>query len=155
MGIDPTDPDEMMATATKIIAELTETMRDRTSALGDNAARRLAQRYAARTRPVAVRPLASLEAAEHAATAVVRWRHGLVATIERCGGRVLLRLPDRTISFPEPCGDAVAALHRGLIADAGSLSGLDAADGEVVIRRLLREAVVIPADREYSGPAGG
>jgi bifunctional lysine-specific demethylase and histidyl-hydroxylase NO66 len=155
IGIDPTGQDEMMATATKIIAELTETMRDRTSELGDNAARRLAQRYAARTRPVAVRPLASLEAAEHAATAVVRWRHGLVATVERCGGRVLLRLPDRTISFPEPCGDAVAALHRGLVADAGSLPGLDAADGEVVIRRLLREAVVIPADREYSGPAGG
>ena len=70
----------------------------------------------------------------------VRWRHGLVATIQRRGGRVLLRLPDRTMSFPESCADAVAALHRGLVVDAGSLPGLDAADGEVVIRRLLREA---------------
>ncbi len=144
-----------MATATKIIAQFTETMRDRASEIGEDAAMRLVKSYTARTRVVAVRPLASLEAAEHAATAKVRWRHGLVATVERRGGRVLLRLPDRTINFPESCGDALVALHRGVIADACALPGLDAADGEVVIRRLLREAVVVPADREYGGAADG
>ena len=153
MGIDLTDQNEMMATTTKIIAELTETMRDCAPDLGEDAATRLAHRYAARTRPVSVRPLASLEAAEHAATTKVRWRHGLVATVQHCGGRVLLRLPDRTISFPGSCADAVAALHRGLVVDAGSLPGLDAADGEVVIRRLLREAVVMPTDLEHGTTA--
>jgi ribosomal protein L16 Arg81 hydroxylase len=156
VGIDPTNRDEMTATTTKLIAELTETMRDRAFDLADGAAIRLAQRYAERTRPVAVRPLASLAAADHAGSATVRWRHGLVATIRRRGDRVLLRLPDRTISFPESCADALAALHGGYAADASSLPGLDKADGEVVVRRLLREAVVVPADHDhYRAIAGG
>jgi lysine-specific demethylase/histidyl-hydroxylase NO66 len=146
MGADPNDQNELTAMATKLIAELTETMRDRTSELGEQAAARLSRRFADRTRPVAVRPLASLEAAERAATVKVRWRHGLVATIAHGGERVLVRLPDRTISFPESCADALGALHRGRVVDASGLPGLDTADGEVVIRRLLREAVVVPAD---------
>jgi hypothetical protein len=44
------------------------------------------------------------------------------------------------------CADAVAALHRGRAADAATLPGLDRADATVLIRRLLREAVVVPAD---------
>jgi hypothetical protein len=48
------------------------------------------------------------------------------------------------MTFPVSCAEAVAALHRGLVADAGSLPGLDRADGTVLIRRLLREAVVVP-----------
>ena len=154
MGTDPTDRHEMVAAATKIMAELAETLRDHAATLSEDAATRLAQRYADRTRPVAVRPLASLGAAERAATTRVRWRHGLVATIEYRGGRVVLRLPDRTMSFPEPCADALSALHRGRVVDATGLPGLDAADSEVLIRRLLREAVVVPADR-YPGPADG
>lgn len=63
------------------------------------------------------------------------------------GDRIALRLPDRVISFPASCGQAVLALHRGLVADAGSLPGLDRADATVLIRRLLREAVVTPAAR--------
>ena len=40
--------------------------------------------------------------------------------------------------------------------DATGLPGLDTADGEVLIRRLLREAVVVPADQgQYAGPADG
>ena len=60
------------------------------------------------------------EAAERAATTRVRWRHGLVATIRLPRRTCLLRLPDRTMSFPESCADAVAALHRGLVVDASS-----------------------------------
>ena len=70
--------------------------------------------------------------------------------------RVILRLPDRTMSFPESCADALAALQRGGVVDATGLPGLDTADGEVLIRRLLREAVVVPADQgQYAGPADG
>lgn len=134
----------MVATATKLVAELTDLLRDHVSELGEEAATRMRSRYADRTRPVAVRPLASLAAAEQADTIAVRWRHGLVATVRRRDGRVHLVLPDRTISLPDVCADAIAALHAGLVADAGALPGLDAADGEVVIRRLLREAVVVP-----------
>lgn len=145
-AVDVTDQSEMVATATKLVAELTDRLHDHVSELGEDAATRMRSRFADRTRPVAVRPLASLAAAERAATTAVRWRHGLVATVRRQDGRVHLVLSDRTISLPDVCADAVAALHAGLVADAGALPGLDAADGEVVIRRLLREAVVVPAD---------
>lgn len=144
-AVDVTDQSEMVATVTKLVAELTDRLRDHVSELGEGAATRMRSRYADRTRPVAVRPLASLAAAEQAATIAVRWRHGLVATVRRRDGRVHLVLPDRTVSLPDVCADAIAALHAGLVADAGALPGLDAADGEVVIRRLLREAVVVPA----------
>ena len=39
--------------------------------------------------------------------------------------------------------------------DATGLPGLGAADSEVLIRRLLREAVVVPADQTARGPADG
>jgi len=145
MGVDLTDQSEMAATTTKLIAELTERLRDHAADLGEQAATSLRWRFADRTRPVAVRPLASLVAAEQAATTAVRWRPGLVATVRRQDGRVSVTLADRTISLPESCADALEALHAGVVAEAGSLPGLDAADGEVVIRRLLREAVVVPA----------
>ncbi|MBJ7337025.1 cupin domain-containing protein [Mycolicibacterium sp.] len=150
LAIDPTDHGDMTARATKLVAELTETLRDRSTELGEGAATRLAWRFADRTRPSAIRPLASLEAAEDAATATVRWRHGLVSSVHRENGRVALRLRDRTISLPESCADALTALRGGIVADAATLPGLDAADGEVVIRRLLREAVVVPVR-----PGGG
>ncbi|UXA18042.1 cupin domain-containing protein [Mycobacterium sp. SMC-4] len=146
MALDATNRDEMVATATKILAELTATLRDSTTELSEGVATRLTQQYAERTRPVAVRPLAVFDAAEHSATVAVRWRGGLVATIGRHHGRVRLCLPDRTIDFPDVCADALAALHRGSVMRADSLPGLDAADGAVVLSRLLREAVVVPVD---------
>lgn len=145
LAVDVTDQSEMVATATKLVAELTARLRDHASELGEESAIRMRSRFADRTRPVAVRPLASLAAAEQAATTAVRWRHGLVATIRRQDGRVRIVLSDRTISLPDECAAAIAALHAGLVADARALPGLDAADGEVVVRRLLREAVVVPA----------
>jgi hypothetical protein len=58
---------------------------------------------------------------------------------------VCLRLPDRSITFPDSCAAAVEALRHGLVADADTLPGLDHADAIVLIRRLLREAVVVEA----------
>ncbi|CAA0127024.1 putative ribosomal oxygenase [Mycolicibacterium vanbaalenii] len=145
LGLDPTDQDEMLATVTKVMAEVVGTLRDDAAALSGGAAARLARRHAERTRPVAVRPLASLAASESAGTTRVQWRHGLVGTVEDSGDRVLLRLPDRVMTFPASCAPAVHALRTGGSTDAGSLPGLDRADATVLIRRLLREAVVVPA----------
>ena len=148
MGADPTDRDELVATVTKVMAELVDVLRDDAPALSGVAADGLTQRHAERTRPVAVRPLASLEAAERAETGSVRWRRGLVSTVDTAGSRVVLRLPDRVMTFPASCADALRALHDGRITDAGSLPGLDRADATVLIRRLLREAVLIPEAQE-------
>ncbi|GAB92155.1 cupin domain-containing protein [Gordonia rhizosphera] len=126
------------------IATAIDVLRERAGEFGTTAATRLATRHARRTRPVAVAPLATLEAIDNlTADTAVRWRHGLHATRHRCGERVELRLPDRTVSFPAVCADALAQIRRGDTVSARTLPGLDAADGEVVIRRLLREAVVI------------
>jgi ribosomal protein L16 Arg81 hydroxylase len=145
MGGDPADQDEIIATVTKVMAQMVETLRDDATALSGAAVDRLRRLHVERTRPVAVRPLATLDAAAHADTTPVRWRHGLVATVDTAGDRVALRLPDRVISFPASCAQALLALHRGVVADADGLPGLDRADGTVLIRRLLREAVVTPA----------
>ena len=74
----------------------------------------------------------------------MQWRHGLTSTIEQADGRVVLGLPDKVMTFPLSCAEAVEALRGGEVADAGSLPGLDHADGTVLIRRLLREAVLVP-----------
>lgn len=145
MGGDPVDRDEIVATVTKVTAEMIDTLRDEASVLSAGAADRLTRRHAELTRPVAVRPLASLQAADSADTSRVQWRHGLVADVESSGERVVLRLPDRVMTFPASCLAAVQSLHGGLVADAGSLPGLDRADAAVLIRRLLREAVLVPA----------
>jgi ribosomal protein L16 Arg81 hydroxylase len=145
MGAVPADQDEIIATVTKVMAEMIDTLRDDASTLSGAAAAQLRQRHADRTRPVAIRPLASLRASESADTTTVQWRHGLVATVDSSGGRVVLRLPDRVMTFPPSCAAAVHALRRGLTADASSLPGLDRADATVLIRRLLREGVVMPA----------
>jgi hypothetical protein len=129
---------------TKVMAQMVESLRDDASMFAGGAAATLSRHFVERTRPVAVRPLASLAA--DAATTKVRWRHGLVGTLERAAERITLRLPDKTMTFPASCGDAVSALHRGQVADAGSLPGLDHADATVLVRRLLREAVVVPVD---------
>ncbi|WP_193045635.1 cupin domain-containing protein [Mycolicibacterium baixiangningiae] len=145
MGGHPDDQDEIIATVTKVMAQLVATLRDDATALSHAAAEQLTRRHAEQTRPVSVRPLATLDAVAHADTAAVAWRSGLVATVDTSGDGIALRLPDRVIAFPPSCAQAVLALSRGLVGDAGSLPGLDRADGAVLIRRLLREAVVTPA----------
>ncbi len=146
MGADPADRDEIIASVTKVMAEVVDALRDEASMLSDGAATRLIQRHADRTRPVAVRPLASLRAGENASAARVHWRHGLVATIEHTNGRVVLRLPDKVMTLPMSCTEAVTALRTGQVADASTLPDLDHADATVLIRRLLREAVLVPVD---------
>ncbi|MGV0853790.1 cupin domain-containing protein [Mycolicibacterium phlei] len=140
------DPDETTASVTKVMAEIVAVLRDEAGAHSADVAATLARRHAERTRPVPVRPLATLVAADHAETTRVRWRGGLVATVAPEEDRIVLRFPDKTISFPSSCAEAVRALHAGLVADAGTLPGLDRADGTVLVRRLLREAVVVLAD---------
>ena len=144
MGTDPADRDEIIATVTKVMAEVVDALRDGASALSDGAAAALGRRHADRTRPVAVRPLASLAAGENASAARVRWRHGLVSTVEFANGRVVLRLPDKVMTLPISCAEAVEALRTGRVYDASALPGLDHADGTVLIRRLLREAILVP-----------
>ncbi|WP_020170986.1 cupin domain-containing protein [Gordonia polyisoprenivorans] len=148
MGIDLTDPDATAALVGKTLAAALEVVRDRSTEIESGAAEILAHRHADRTRPASVRPLATVEALSNpASVGTVQWRQGLAAVVVEVAGRVELRLPDRTMSFPGFCADALVEVRRGTAVRSDRLPGLDAADGEVLLRRLLREAVVVPAPR--------
>ncbi|MGK2868354.1 MAG: cupin domain-containing protein [Mycobacterium sp.] len=146
LGINPIDRADIAATTTKVIAQIVSHLRDNAEALSTTAAENLVTRHDTRTRPEAVRPLAALHAAENAGTVRVRWRRGMTATItDEPDGRVALRLPDKTIRFPAVCSAALRELISGRDAAADALPGVDAADGAVLIRRLLRESVLVPS----------
>lgn len=148
MGSDFTDRDETAALATKAIAAAIDVLQNGTTDLAEGVASRMSAVHAERTRPAAVRPLATLRAVdaldEHT---VVRRRHGLVTEIRRSAERTEIRLADRSISFPDHCTAALEAVVSGDGIAAGALPELDTADGLVLIRRLLREGVVVPDDR--------
>jgi hypothetical protein len=92
------------------------------------------------SRPAPVRPIAQASAAAEVSTMdTIAVRSGLPVRLDG----VTLRLPDRTIAFPQSCLDAVRAALAGPIR-VGDLPGLDDADRLVLTRRLLRESVVVP-----------
>ena len=78
-----------------------------------------------------------------------KWLHSETPTPILAGtvAAVLLRLilPDRVLALPEVTRPALRSLLTGRPHLAGALPGLDAADGVVLVRRLLREAVLVPA----------
>ncbi|GAA1480336.1 hypothetical protein GCM10009624_07760 [Gordonia sinesedis] len=147
MGIDPTDRSTVAAMTTKIMAQVADGLRQRAEVISEDAAARIARRHTEATRPVAVRPLATLSAAQDAESVCVRWRHGLTGDLASDAGHIRLRLPGKTITFPGFCAPALDTLRRGVVSDAGSLPGLDHPDATVLIRRLLREGVVTPAEQ--------
>lgn len=148
LGIDLGDAGQLAthlrAAAEGLIAELTATVGDdaRTAAVAST----LASRLTKMSRPEPVRPLATVDLlASLGATDRVRWRDALRATVRVEGDRVRILLADRTVALPVVAASAVLALHEGETVPAGSLPGLDEADGLTVVRRLLREGIVVPA----------
>jgi len=149
LGVNPVDRDNVATTTAKVIAQIAGHLRDNADVLSTAAAEQLIARHGSRTRAEAVRPLAVMRTAEQADTACVRWRRGVTATITKePDGRVALRLPDKTIRFPVVCSDALQELVSGSKVVAAGLPGLDGADGAVLIRRLLREGVLVPSSVE-------
>ncbi|ANW65628.1 cupin [Mycobacterium sp. djl-10] len=146
LGMNPTDHDDVAATAAKVITQLSTHLRDNAETLSALATERLVAQYVSRTRPDAVRPLAALRAAADPTAGPVRWRRGLHATLTQdSDNRVAVCLPTKTIRFPALCLAALTHLAAGHDSDPAALPGLDAADGAVVVRRLLREGVLAPS----------
>ncbi|SDY99103.1 Cupin superfamily protein [Micromonospora pattaloongensis] len=145
LGLDVADPD-------RIAPELTATLAALRSWLAEAApaavAARLRQRAWPATRPAPIRPLAQAALLD-AVTADTRLapRPGLRWRLVPDGDHVALQIFDRTVSFPARCAPAVRALLAGDVRRVGELPGLDDDRDRVVLaRRLLREAVAIPAD---------
>ena len=112
----------------------------------EDVARRVRGRVWAGGRPEPVRPMAGAAFAEGlAAGDVVRRRTGLRHRLLPDGDRVVLELPDRQVGLPAATAPAVTALLDGSPRVVGSLPDMDEADQLVLVRRLLREGVLVPA----------
>jgi lysine-specific demethylase/histidyl-hydroxylase NO66 len=117
--------------------------------LDDDAVRRLVARR--RAGAVPPEPVAVLAQDEAARTLTpdrrVRPRRGLRTRVDGTGERVDLVLADRRISFPgwlRPALEQVLAAETTSATDLSGV-GLDPDDALVVLRRLLRERVLLPA----------
>ena len=147
-GLDLAEPDQ-------IAAELTETVIALRDWLGRTepaaVAAKLRERVWPAARPAPIRPLAQAGAiTELDADSRLAPRDGLRWQVVPAGAdepdRIALRLFDRTITFPGQCAPALRALLNGGVSRVGDLPGLDDdADRIVLARRLLREAVAVPA----------
>jgi len=106
-------------------------------------------------RPAPVRPVAQAAALDLVGTGqFVAVRPGLPYHLEdRADGTVAVHVPDKTITLPAACGPALRAALRGGPCRIGDLPGLDDADRVVLARRLLREAVLVPAGPPRSARA--
>lgn len=141
-GQDAEGQDAMRASVEQALAEIaTALARDD---VVETAAAELAGILGAQSRPVPVRPLATIEsAASLGADTLVAWRPGLTARLNTDDRGVHIVLRDKTISLPSEAAAAVRALVAGAPTPAGQLPGLDASSSLVVARRLIREAVLV------------
>ncbi len=142
LGVDVADPDAISADLAVVVDALADRLRQLTPA---DIAAVLADHAGRATRPAPLTPLAqAAAAAEVTSTTLVRRRPALRAALRDRGDRVALRLADREISLPGAIRPALTALLTGRDATPSDLPGLEADDGIVLVRRLLREGVVVP-----------
>ncbi|MGB7983040.1 MAG: cupin domain-containing protein [Candidatus Nanopelagicales bacterium] len=112
--------------------------------LAERMAADLAVRFAADTRPERVRPLATLDAlADLSASTSVALRDGLAARIEEMGEQVAVLVLGKRIMLPCEARPALESAISGPPVRVGELPGLDTESARVVVRRLLREGVLV------------
>lgn len=144
-GVDPTDPKEIAAETSATVEALRDWLDTVTPHL---VAAELRRRTWPATRPAPLRPLAQADVirgltADDLVTLRpgLRWRLGVPAD-----DRVDLQVFDRTVSFPSHCVPALRVLLAGGGVRVGDLPGLDDEGRLVLARRLLREAIAVPAE---------
>jgi hypothetical protein len=143
-GMDVSDPEHLAPE----LAATVEALRDWLLKVEPAAlAERLRHRSWPAARPAPIRPLAQYAAAQRLTPDDrVSVRDGLPARLLDRGDRVHLVMADRELWFPAYCAAAVRTVLAGAPVRVGDLPGLDDdADRLVLVRRLLTEAVVVPA----------
>ncbi|MGC4791688.1 cupin domain-containing protein [Micromonospora sp. DT178] len=143
-GTDVADPDAIEPELTETVEALRDWLLRADPAA---VAARLRQRAWPAARPAPIRPLAQAAAlAALDADTRLAPRPGLRWRLTPRGDQVALVLFDRTITLPASCAPAVRALLGAGSVRVGDLPGLDDdADRLTLARRLLREAVLVPA----------
>ena len=145
LGLDVADPDSLAphldAVRTALSAALARVP-------AEAVARRVRHRVWTGGRPEPVGVVAGTAFAQGlAAGDVVRRRIGLPHRLRPAADEVVLELPDRNVTFPGFTGAALRALLGDHPVVVGSLPGMEEADQIVLVRRLLREGVLVPAGR--------
>ena len=145
LGIDVADPAALAPHLGSVRAALVDAL-GRVS--DDAVARRVRRRVWSGGRPEPVGVVAGTAfAAGLAVGDVVRLRVGLHHRLRHAGEQVVLELADREVALPAFTEEAVRALLGGDAVAVGSLPKMEEADQIVLVRRLLREGVVVPAGR--------
>ncbi len=145
LGIDVADPAELEPHLAAVREALADAL-DRVPA--ESVARRVRGRVWSGTRPEPVGPVAVATFADGLAVGdTVRLRSGLRFRLTDDGDRAVLALPGRAITLPGRTAPALRALLDPRPSTVGTLPGMDDADQLVLVRRLLREGVVVPAAR--------
>ncbi|MEO7130167.1 MAG: cupin domain-containing protein [Dermatophilaceae bacterium] len=140
-GVDLTDP-AVLETDLKATRGALHAAIDRLS--DEQVARSLRGHLERRTRPVPISPIAQVAAAAALDAAdVVRLRPGLRCELSPMGDRLALRAIDRTTTLPAGLEPALARLLGGDRVRVADLPGLEEADALTLIRRLLREGIVV------------
>ena len=144
MGIDVADPGQVTGDLDATVESLV-----RWAGTADPVAvsERLRRRVWSAVRPAPVAPLRQAElAASLTLASTVRLRPHLRVLARDAGDDLVLVLTGRTITLPPAAGPAIKVVLSGAPFEVGELPGLAADEQLVLIRRLLREAVVVPAD---------
>jgi hypothetical protein len=144
LGLDVADPEALAPHLDAVRAALHATL----DAAGvDDVARNLRGRVWGGARLEPVRPVATAAFVERLAPGdAVRVRAGLGHRLLDSGAAgVTLELPDRRIDLPGGTATALRTLLDGPISVVGALPGMPADDQVVLVARLLREGVLVPA----------
>ncbi|MEV4630547.1 cupin domain-containing protein [Micromonospora sp. NPDC049523] len=147
-GLDLAEPGQIGPELTETVEALRDWL-DRADPAA--VAAKLRERVWSAARPAPIRPLAQADAiaaldadSRLAPRAGLDWQLGPAGPDEP--DRVVLRLFDRTITFPGQCALALRAFLDGGVSRVGDLPGLDDDTDRILLaRRLLREAVAVPA----------
>ena len=144
LGLDVADPDALAPHVDAVRAALHAAL-DRVPV--EAVARKVRGKVWHGGRPEPLRPVASAAFAEGLAPGdAVRVRIGLHCRLTR-GDAPELELPDRRVTFPDTARAALETLLDGGTHVVGELPGMPDADQVVLVRRLLREGVLVPAAR--------
>ncbi len=143
-GLDVSDPEALEPEVTETV----EALRDWLDSVSPAAvAARLRDRQWSSARPAPIGPLAQLDFAEQLdPDSRITVRDGLRWQVTGSGAdHVVLRLAGRTLTFPAYCAPALRMALGGTPLRVGDLPLDDDADRLVLARRLLREALAVPA----------
>ncbi|SHH20881.1 Cupin superfamily protein [Jatrophihabitans endophyticus] len=144
VGVDLADPDVLADELSATLAALHRALDAQPVAA---AAEHVGTNLMQRTRPEALAPLAQLTAAASLTAATpVRRRAGLRIRVRRdADGATALVLLDRTVTVPAAAADAVKTVLTGAAFTPAELPGLDDDGRLALVRRLLRDGVLVPA----------